>query len=129
MARQKSSCGSLESCPTKPPLASRQLIIGETANNVATLFKVLASDTRVSLLHALVRAGELCVTELADAVDMKPQAISNQLQRLVDRGMLAQRREGNYIRYRIADPCVADLLDLGLCLLEDARARAKSSRS
>lgn len=126
MARHKSSCGSLEPCPAKPPLASRQLIVGEAATDVAMLFKVLANDTRVSLLHALARAGELCVTELADAVGMKPQAISNQLQRLVDRGMLAQRREGNHVRYRIVDPCVTDLLDRGLCLLEDARARAKS---
>lgn len=93
------------------------------------LFKILANDTRVSLLHALACAGELCVTELAETVGMKPQAVSNQLQRLVDRGMLAQRREGNHIRYRIVDPCVTDLLDRGLCLLEDARVRTKSSRS
>lgn len=128
MAREKSSCGSLQPCPAKPTLASRRLIVGPAANDIALLFKVLANDTRVSLLHALVRAGELCVTDLAGELGMKPQAVSNQLQRLVDRGMLAQRREGNRIRYSIADPCVTDLLDRGLCLLEDARARLKSSR-
>jgi DNA-binding transcriptional ArsR family regulator len=51
---------------------------------------------------------------------MKPQAVSNQLQRLLDRGILACRREGNFIHYRIADRCVTGLLDLGLCLMEEA---------
>ena len=50
---------------------------------------------------------------------MKPQAVSNQLQRLSDRGIVQTRREGNNVLYRIVDPCVIDLIDRGLCLLED----------
>jgi len=76
------------------------------------------------MLHALTRAREMCVTDLADALEMKPQAISNQLQRLVDKGMVASRRNGNNIFYRIVDPCVVSLLDSGLCLMEDAKERA-----
>jgi DNA-binding transcriptional ArsR family regulator len=70
-------------------------------------------------LHALVRHGELCVTGLADVLGMKPQAVSNQLQRLLDRRILAARRQGNSVYYRIVNPCVTDLLDRGLCLVED----------
>jgi len=73
------------------------------------------------MLHALVRSCEICVTDLAEALNMKPQAISNQLQRLVDRGMVASRRTGNHIYYRIVDPCCASLLDKALCLLEDSK--------
>ncbi len=40
----------------------------------AAVFKVLANDTRLRLLHALVRADELCVTDLAASVGMKAQA-------------------------------------------------------
>ncbi len=82
------------------------------------LFKVFGNDSRLRLLHALVREGELCVTDLAAAVEMKPQAVSNQLQRLVDRGMLAARREGSNIFYRVVDPCVPVLLDRGMCLIK-----------
>ena len=89
------------------------------------IFKVLASDTRLRLLHALVRAEEMCVTDLAEAVGMSPQAVSNQLQRLVDRGILGSRRSGTNIHYRIVDPCVPALLDQGLCLSEDARKRRR----
>jgi DNA-binding transcriptional ArsR family regulator len=82
---------------------------------------VLASATRLRLLHALERGQELCVTDLADAVGMRPQGVSNQLQRLRDRGILSSRRDGNRILYRVADPCVTSLLDLGLCLSEETR--------
>jgi ArsR family transcriptional regulator, lead/cadmium/zinc/bismuth-responsive transcriptional repressor len=71
------------------------------------------------LLHALVSHGELCVTGLSDVLGMKPQAVSNQLQRLLDRRILASRRQGNSVYYRIVNACVTDLLDRGLCLVED----------
>jgi DNA-binding transcriptional ArsR family regulator len=103
----------------KPALADRPLITPGQAAEVVGLFKVLANDSRLRLLHALERAGELCVSDLAERVGMRPQAVSNQLQRLLDRRILASRREGNNVFYRIADPCVTSLLDLGLCLIEE----------
>lgn len=90
-------------------------------------FKTLANATRLRLLHALIREPELCVTELADAIGMKPQAVSNQLQRLIDRRILAARRNGNHIHYRIVDPCVISLLDQGWCLTDDAGVNRTSS--
>ena len=107
-------------CPDKPALRDRPLLSDAQAGGLAGLFKVLANDTRLKLLHALERAGEMCVNELARALAMKPQAVSNQLQRLLDLGVLASRRSGNNIHYRIANSCVTILLDRGLCLMEDA---------
>ncbi|WP_428937759.1 ArsR/SmtB family transcription factor [Fontivita pretiosa] len=114
-----------ESCPPKPALAKRRLLSPSQAADLAATFKVLANDTRLRLLHALCRAGELCVMELAEAVGMKPQAVSNQLQRLADKGIVESRRQGNSIYYRVIDPCVVGLLDLGLCLAEDSRRRRR----
>lgn len=113
----------LPSCPPKEPVAQQPLISGAKAAALAGLFKVMANDTRLRLLHALAREGELGVTALARAVGMKPQAVSNQLQRLADRGILDSRRNGNGILYRIVDPCVVDLLDRGWCLLTDSNKR------
>lgn len=112
-------------CPAKPALRRRPLLAPAPAGELAAVFKILANDSRLRLLHAIARDGELSVSALADAVEMKAQAVSNQLQRLVDRGILASRREGNSIHYRIIDPCVLDLLDRGLCLTEDARRRSR----
>lgn len=109
----------------KPLLRDRALLSSEQAIALTTVFKVLANDTRLRLLHALVREGEIGVMELADLLAMKPQAISNQLTRLADRGILGYRRNGTNIYYRIVDPCVIELLDHGLCLSEDAKARSR----
>ena len=110
-------------CPRKPTLRERPLVTPNQAQEIGAVFKVLANDTRLRLLHALARAGELCVMDLAAAVGMKPQAVSNQLQRLVDRRILSSTRNGNNVHYRIADGCVTNLLDRALCLTEDAAAR------
>lgn len=98
---------------------------GDQSAELAGLFKVLANDTRLRLIHALVRSNEMHMTELARDLGMKPQAVSNQLQKLLDLGFLASRRQGTNIYYRIMDPCVRSLLDHGLCLIEDAKARSR----
>ena len=109
-------------CGSKPEIEERPLLSDQKAGEMESLFKVLANGTRLRMLHAIARSGELSVTRLAEAVEMKPQAVSNQLQRLVDRGILASRRNGNSIFYRILNPCVVTLLDQGLCLMEEFAA-------
>jgi DNA-binding transcriptional ArsR family regulator len=114
-----------DACCTKPPLKERPLLTPIQAGGLAAVFKVLANDTRLRLLHALVRADELCVTDLAASLGMKPQAVSNQLQRLSDLGILASRRGGNSIYYRLVDLCVRSLLDQSLCLVEEVSERSR----
>ncbi len=100
------------------PLAARDLIDTGQANDLTALYKVLANPHRLRLLHALARAGELPVGELATEVSMSVQAVSNQLQRLADQQIVAVRREGNHAYYRVIDPCVGGLLELGICLVD-----------
>ena len=112
-------------CCTPPSLKDRPLLTPIQAGGLAAVFKVLGNDTRLRLLHALVRADELCVTDLAASLGMKPQAVSNQLQRLSDLGILASRRDGNSIYYRVVDLCVRSLLDQGMCLMEEVSHRTE----
>ncbi|HWC60798.1 MAG TPA: metalloregulator ArsR/SmtB family transcription factor [Verrucomicrobiae bacterium] len=111
-------------CPPKQSLLKRALISTELSEELAEIFKMLANDSRLRLLHAIVSTGELSVSALAETVGMKTAAVSNQLQRLSDRGIVGSRRKGNNIFYRMVDPCVLELLDKGLCLTEDARRRS-----
>src|SRR5436305_8311605 len=113
----------------RPSLRDRPLLTPIQAGGLAPVFKVLANDTRLRLLHALVRAGELCVTDLAASVGMRPQAVSNQLQRLSDLGILASRRDGNSIIYRLVDICVSGLLDQGWCLMETGGGAGVTGRA
>ena len=80
------------------------------------------------MLHHLVRAGEANVSDLADVLGMKPQAVSNQLQRLADTGVVAWHRDGNNIYYRVVNACVTVLLDVAVCLMEEDGRRAALSR-
>ncbi|MEW6489828.1 MAG: metalloregulator ArsR/SmtB family transcription factor [Thermodesulfobacteriota bacterium] len=112
-------------CPAKPFLGERAVLDADEARGLRALFQVLASDTRLRILHALVVTPEMSPSEIATVLDMKSQAVSNQLQRLVDKGILDSRRNGNQVHYRIVDPCVPQLLDYGLCLAEDAEGRRR----
>jgi len=115
---------------SKPQLAARPLISLAQSNGLQQTFKVLANATRLRLLHALVRRPGLSVTALAEAVAMKPQAVSNQLQKLVGKGILSNVRNGTNIHYRIVDPCTISLLDRGLCLTEDTwQRRSRMSKN
>ena len=87
-------------CPPKSPLAARPLISIRQAKALESTFKMLANTTRLRMLHALACDGELCVGQLAEKLGMKPQAVSNQLQRLADRGIVEAERDGLKIRWR-----------------------------
>lgn len=104
--------------PLRPAIQKRPLLSADEATRLSRLFKVFSNDLRLRLLHALVREKELYVNELAEIVGMKPQAVSNQLQRLVDRGILSAMREGTSVCYSILDPCVPVLLERGVCLTQ-----------
>ncbi|NIA26117.1 MAG: metalloregulator ArsR/SmtB family transcription factor [Gammaproteobacteria bacterium] len=106
--------------PTKPALRDRPLIDSGQAEQIMKLFKMLGNAGRLRVVHALERAGELYLSDLARQVGMTPQALSNQLTRLVDQGIVTSRRAGNNVFYRVADPCVTSLLDLAICLSEEA---------
>jgi DNA-binding transcriptional ArsR family regulator len=95
-----------------------RLISQEQAADLEDLFKALANETRLRILHALSISGELCVNDLVSTLDMKLQAVSNQLQKLAAFRVVTSRRNGVNIFYRISDPCIELLLERGICTLE-----------
>ena len=123
-----STASGRRACPAKACLQERALISSEQALSLESLFGVLANDTRLRLIHEIARHDEVCVSDLADALEMKPQAVSNQLQRLLDKGIVATRRDGNNVFYRILDQCVMVLLERGLCLIEETAKRREQMR-
>ncbi|MBI4961823.1 MAG: helix-turn-helix transcriptional regulator [Desulfomonile tiedjei] len=108
-------------CPAKSQDDGSSLLSERLAAELEGLFKVLANRTRLRMLHTMVCCQEICVNDLAERLGMKAQAVSNQLQRLVDRRIVSARRQGSNIFYKFVDPCVQILLDRGLCLMEDTR--------
>src|SRR3954466_5428685 len=106
---EASCCSPGDPCSSRTPLADRPLLSFVEAVKVMALFKMLANDTRIRMLHHVVKSGEATVTDLAKTLGMKPQAVSNQLMRLSDTGMLRARRAGNNMHYRVVKGCVGPL--------------------
>jgi len=101
------------------PHLAGDLLPDATAGGLAELFKVLANDNRLRILHVIHLAGEISPSEIADRVGASQQSVSNQLQRLADQRIVHARRNGQRVLYRIIDPCVPGLMDLGVCLLSE----------
>ena len=100
-----------------PALAERPLLSGSELEGLSRLFGVLANDTRLRILHVIARAGEASVSDISHEAAASVQGVSNHLQRMADQDIVASRRDGNRIYYRLIDPCVGGVMELGLCLL------------
>ena len=85
----------------------------EILDQIAELFKGFADPTRVHILSLLARQ-ELCVTDIADAVELSQSAISHQLRMLKQMHLIKYRREGKNILYSLADDHVKTILEMGL---------------
>jgi len=76
----------------------------------AQLFHLLSHPARLAILDEL-RRGEACVCHLQTALQ-RPQAyVSQQLRVLRDAGLVADRKDGLLVYYRIAEPMVRQLLN------------------
>jgi DNA-binding transcriptional ArsR family regulator len=82
----------------------------DLAELIARRFRALGEPMRVRILD-LLRDGELSVSELTEQLGASQQNVSKHLVLLVDAGMLARRKEGNRVFYRIADEGVFALCE------------------
>lgn len=86
----------------------------EVLQEATLLLKALSDPTRMRLFLALKAAGELCVCDLALLAGVSVSAVSHQLRLLRQARLVAFRREGKQVYYRLADAHVARLLELAL---------------
>lgn len=67
------------------------------------MFKALADDTRLRIL-ALLASGEVCVCHIHGALDLPQPTVSRHLAYLRKTGLVAARREGLWMHYRLEMP-------------------------
>ena len=80
--------------------------------DLAELFKVFGDSTRIRILFVLFEA-EVCVSDLAKALNMTQSAISHQLRILKQNKLGKSRREGKSIFYSLADDHVRTIINQG----------------
>jgi len=84
----------------------------------AQLFRALSHPVRLRILDILARQ-EACVCHLTAILEQRQPYVSQQLATLRDAGLVADRREGTLIYYRLADEHLANLLGEGRAVVED----------
>ena len=82
----------------------------EMVERIARRLSVIGDPTRIRLLNTL-RDGEATVGELTAAAGTTQQNVSRHLGLLHAEGIVARRKDGNYVRYRIVDPSVLAICD------------------
>jgi ArsR family transcriptional regulator len=93
----------------------------EFLDMMAEKFRMLADPTRLSILRALM-AGERNVSQVIDETGRNQANVSKHLKMLAEAGLVARRKAGLQVFYKLADPLVERLCGL-VCetIVEDAR--------
>ena len=83
----------------------------QNACTAANFLKALSHEGRLMILCHLA-TGEKSVTELEELLSARQAAVSQQLARLRDEGLVAPRRDGKTIYYSLADRRAIQILDV-----------------
>ncbi len=91
----------------------------------AEIAKAIAHPVRVAVLDYL-KSGEQCVCDIAEAVGTERSNLSKHLSIMTAAGVLASRRDGLKVLYRLKTPCVLRFLGcIKECLIEQAEEQQK----
>lgn len=101
-----------------PPAPEGIVPEDEVLYELADLFRVFGDSSRIKILYAL-HDTELCVQDIADAVQMSQSAVSHQLRVLKDSKLVRFRREGRTVYYALDDDHVRSILSMGMEHVEE----------
>ena len=80
------------------------------AADIAALLKAMGNERRLVILCELVVHGEMSVGSMVKSIGLSQSALSQHLAKMREEGIVATRREGQTIWYRIAEPRVEELM-------------------
>lgn len=89
----------------------------EFIHDVADFFKVFGDSSRIKILCKLLHQ-ELCVTDLADSLDMSQSAVSHQLRILRQNDLVKYKKEGKTVYYSLDDDHIKTVLEQGMNHIE-----------
>ena len=106
------------------------VLSADDAGRLAGLLGMLADPVRSRILFALAAAGELCVGDLALALEVTEDQVSYALKMLRLAGLVGFRKDGRMSFYRLSggfphqllEHCLRQLLSIAVPEADDARA-------
>jgi DNA-binding transcriptional ArsR family regulator len=114
--------------PERVGAARAGLLSADEAGRLAGLLEMVADPVRSRILFALAAAGELCVGDLALALDVSEDQVSYALKMLRLAGLASFRKDGRVVFYRLSDGfphpllehCLRELLTIAAPEADDA---------
>ena len=97
--------------PRRVAHARTRLPSTDDTSRLTSLLSLMADPVRLRLLYALDVAEELCVGDLALALEVSEDSVSYALRLLRTAGLLSTRRAGRVVYNRLADDFPAPLRD------------------
>jgi ArsR family transcriptional regulator len=83
----------------------------------AEIFQAMADTCRIKILM-LLREGELCVCEIMIGLDRPQSSTSHHLSILKDAGLIKERKDGRWSRYRLSEGAVIEMLNMAKLMTE-----------
>ena len=83
----------------------------DAVRQAATMLKCIGHPIRLQIIDLLDQAGEQNVTTIYEKLEIEQAVASQHLNLMRDRGILASRREGVNVYYRINDPRVTQVIE------------------
>lgn len=84
-----------------------------STQKIARFFSLFADSSRVRLLSALA-ISPLCVTDIANILNMNQTTVSHQLRILRDMDVVVCERYGKVLKYKISNPKINEILLVGV---------------
>lgn len=82
--------------------------------DVLDIFRALSDHSRVRIISALTSQEELCVSDVADLLDMPISRVSHHLSTLKMLGFVRAKQDGKQVFYSIEDDCITDIMKRAL---------------
>ena len=115
--------------PERVSAARAAVLSAGDAGRLAGLLGMLADPVRSRILFALTAADELCVGDLALALEVTEDQVSYALKMLRLAGLVSFRKDGRVVFYRLSngfphpllEHCLRELLTIAVPEADDAR--------
>jgi len=106
-----------------------QTIPDELLALMAEKFRMLSDPTRLAILRCLMDRQELNVSQLVSLSGRELANVSKHLKQMADTGLIARRKQGSFVLYRLEDPVLDKICEL-VCdsLRRDLEAEVKRNK-
>ncbi|MGN1280491.1 MAG: ArsR/SmtB family transcription factor [Succinivibrio sp.] len=96
-----------------------QMLASDDALVMSEFFKALSDPTRLNMVHAMLLHKWLCVSDIAQLVELSKSAVSHQLAYMRINKLVRVKREGRKVFYALNDSHVESVFALALSHIKE----------